>query len=116
MRLLLAGVALAAVVTGILPAGAYDRRTDPATGRQVVVAGTYHRIEPSPVGPFGAVVSVPLGFVEAAEVIAVVLFVGGAWIVLDRIGTLGRLVALRVAVFIAAFVLWMAWTVRHAAL
>jgi uncharacterized ion transporter superfamily protein YfcC len=97
--LLLAGVALCAALTWVLPAGEYDRRDDPATGRRIVVAGTYHRVDPSPVGPFAAVVAVPRGFVEAADVIAVVLFVGAAWIVVDRIGTLGRLIAALVARF-----------------
>jgi uncharacterized ion transporter superfamily protein YfcC len=97
--LLLAGVAVCAVLTWALPAGEYDRRDDPATGRRVVVAGTYHYVDPSPVGPFAAVVAVPRGFVEAADVIAVVLFVGAAWIVVDRIGTLGRLIAALVARF-----------------
>ena len=44
--LLLAAVVLAAVLTWILPAGSFDRRDDPATGRRVVVAGTYHPVEP----------------------------------------------------------------------
>src|SRR5581483_4662483 len=77
----------------------YDRRDDPATGRRVVVAGTYHRVQPAPVGPFRAVVAVPRGFVEAADVIGVVLFVGAAWIVVDRIGTLGRLIHALVSAF-----------------
>jgi len=90
--LLLGGVVLAAALTWVLPAGAYERREDPSTGRNLVVAGTYREMSPTPVGPFGAFVAVPRGFVEAAEVIAAVLLVGGAWIVLERIGTLGRLV------------------------
>ena len=97
--LLLAGVAVAAALTWILPAGVFERRDDPATGRRVVVAGTYHRVEQAPVGPFSAGVSVPRGFVAAAEVIGVVLFVGGAWVVVDRLGTLPALVALLVARF-----------------
>jgi uncharacterized ion transporter superfamily protein YfcC len=97
--LLLAGVALCAGLTWVLPPGEYDRRDDPVTGRRVVVAGTYHRVEPAPVGPFGAVVAVPRGFVEAADVIGVVLFVGAAWIVVDRIGTLGRLIGALVSAF-----------------
>ena len=36
--LLLAGVGVAAVLTWILPAGVFDRRDDPSTGRRVVVA------------------------------------------------------------------------------
>jgi uncharacterized ion transporter superfamily protein YfcC len=90
--LLLGGVMVAAALTWMLPSGEYERRADPATGRDVVVAGTYHAIAPAPVGPFRAFVAVPRGFVDAAEVIAAVLLVGGAWIVVERIGTLGRLV------------------------
>jgi uncharacterized ion transporter superfamily protein YfcC len=99
LLLLLAGVGIAAILTWTLPAGEYDRRDDPTTGRRVVVAGTYHSVAPAPVGPFGAVVAIPRGFVEAADVIAVILFVGAAWIVIDRIGTLGRLIAALVARF-----------------
>jgi uncharacterized ion transporter superfamily protein YfcC len=97
--LLVAGVAVCAALTWVLPAGEYERRDDPSTGRRVVVAGTYHRVDPAPVGPFAAVVAIPRGFVEAADVIAVVLFVGAAWVVVDRIGTLGRLISALVAAF-----------------
>ena len=97
--LLAAGVAICAALTWVLPAGEFDRRDDPDTGRRVVVAGTYHPVNPAPVGPFAAVVAIPRGFVEAADVIGVVLFVGAAWIVVDRIGTLGRLIAALVGSF-----------------
>lgn len=97
--LLIGGVGAAAILTWVLPAGQFDRREDAATGRNVVVAGTYHPVEPDPVGPFDAVVALPQGFVEAAEVIAVILFVGGAWVVIDRLGTLARLVAALVGRF-----------------
>ena len=90
--LLLLAVAVAAVLTWILPPGQYDRRDDPATHRDIVVAGTYHSVAPAPVGPFAAVVAVPRGLVEAADVIALILLAGGAWVVVDRIGALGRLV------------------------
>jgi len=93
LLLLLAGVLVAATMTWILPAGQFDRRDDPATGRRVVVAGTYHPVAAAPVGPFGATVAVARGFVAAADVIAVVLFVGGAWIVVDRLGALEAVIA-----------------------
>jgi len=97
--LLVAGVMFCAVLTWLLPAGEYDRRDDPATGRRVVVAGTFHSVEPAPVGPFAAVVAIPRGFGEAADVIGLVLFVGGAWVVVDRVGSLGRLISSLVASF-----------------
>jgi len=83
---------VAAVLTWILPAGQYDRRDDAATGRRVVVAGTYHSTPPAPVGPFAAAVAVPRGFIAGADVIVLVLLAGGAWVVVDRLGTLPAVV------------------------
>ncbi|MFP5354043.1 MAG: YfcC family protein [Gemmatimonadota bacterium] len=88
--LLLAGIIIAAVLTWILPAGEYERRDDPATGRRLVVAGTYQRVEAAPVGPLGALVAVPRGLVEGAEVIISVLLVGGAFALLEQLGALAR--------------------------
>ncbi len=86
-------IVAAAALTWVLPAGEYDRKDDPVTGRKIVVPGTYHAVARAPVGPFATVMSVPRGFGEAVDVIAVVFFVGGAWVVVDRIGTLSRIVA-----------------------
>ncbi len=90
--LLLGGVAVAAVLTWVLPAGQYDRREDPQTGRRIVQAGTYHAVPPAAVRPMAAVIAVPRGIVDGADVICVILFVGGAFALLDRTGALGRLV------------------------
>jgi uncharacterized ion transporter superfamily protein YfcC len=90
--LLLAGVGIAALLTWIVPAGRYDRRTDAESGREVVVGGTYHRVEAAPVMPMGALLSVPRGIVAGADVILTVLFVGGAFALLDATGALRRLV------------------------
>lgn len=88
--LLLVGIAIAAVLTWVLPAGEYERRDDPATGRRLVVAGTYQRVQAAPVGPLGALVAVPRGLVEGAEVIISVLLVGGAFALVEQLGALAR--------------------------
>jgi len=93
MALLLGGVLLAALLTWVLPAGAYERRIDPASSRERVVAGTYQRLESSPIGLAAAILAVPRGIENGAEVIVVILFVGGAYAMLDRTGALSRLVA-----------------------
>jgi uncharacterized ion transporter superfamily protein YfcC len=90
--LLLGGVVVAVVLTWILPAGSYQRRTDTATGRDVVIPGTYARVESTPVGPMGALLAVPRGIVSGADVMLTILFVGGAFALLDATGALGRLV------------------------
>lgn len=90
--LLLGGVMLAALLTWILPAGQYQRRVDPGSGREVVISGTYAEVEPAPVGPAQAVLAVPRGIVAGIEVILTVLFVGGVFALLESTGALGRLV------------------------
>ncbi|HKG96162.1 MAG TPA: hypothetical protein VKA84_29885, partial [Gemmatimonadaceae bacterium] len=88
LALLLACVLVAAALTWVLPAGTYERRDDPATGRRVVVAGTYHTVPAKPVGPFQALVAVPKGLADAASVVFVVFLVGAAFVVVDRTGAL----------------------------
>lgn len=83
-------ILLAAALSYILPAGEFERREDPATGRSVVVPGTFHRVTPSPVGLFDALVAIPKGLVDAADVIFLVFLVGGAFAVVDQTGTLRR--------------------------
>jgi uncharacterized ion transporter superfamily protein YfcC len=90
---------VAAALTWVLPAGQYDRQDDAATGRRIVVAGTYHAVPAAPVGLFAAVVAIARGFVTGADVIAVVIFVGAVWVLLDRLGTLPAVVGALVRLF-----------------
>jgi uncharacterized ion transporter superfamily protein YfcC len=90
---LLTGCILAAAIGSyVLPAGEYDRRTDPATNRDVVVAGTYHHVPQRPVGPFESLVAIPKGMAEAGSVIFLVFLVGGAFTVVDETGALRQAV------------------------
>src|SRR4051812_19107840 len=86
--LLLGAVALAALLTWLLPAGRFQRREDPTTQRSVVVPGTYAAVEPAPVGPFQAVTDVPKGLADAASVVFFVFLTGAAFTVVDRTGAL----------------------------
>jgi len=88
--LLLGGIVLAALLTWVLPAGEYERRDDEATGRRLVIAGTYRTVQAAPVGPLGALMAVPRGLVEGADVIVSILFVGGAFALVEQLGTLTR--------------------------
>ena len=83
-------VGLAAVASHLLPAGEYERRLDEESGQNVVVPGTYHEVEPNPVGPFEAVVALPRGIAEGISVIALVFLIGGAFTVVDETGALKR--------------------------
>jgi uncharacterized ion transporter superfamily protein YfcC len=92
LALMVACVLIAAALTWVLPAGTYERREDPATGRNVVVPGTYKRVEQQPVDPFQAFVAIPKGIADAASVIGLIFLIGGAFTVVERTGTFLRLV------------------------
>ena len=94
--LLLSCVAIAVALTWIIPAGEYQRREDPASGRMLVVPGTYARVEATPVGPMAALLAIPRGIIAGADVIVIILFVGGAFAMLEATGALARLVGLLV--------------------
>lgn len=79
---------IAAIASWIIPAGEFQRRDDEVTGRSVVVAGTYHEVEPAPVNGFKALVAIPKGAADAASVIFFVFLIGGAFAVVEKTGAL----------------------------
>jgi len=79
-------IVIATILSYLLPAGEYERRQDPATGRNVVVAGSYHSVAPNPVGPFAMLIAVPKGMADAGSVIFLIFLAGAAFSVIDRTG------------------------------
>ncbi len=74
------------ILTYIVPAGSYDRTVNEA-GRTVVVDGTYHEVEQTPVGIFGLFKAMVTGFTEVADIIFFIVF-AYAWVsVLIKNGT-----------------------------
>ncbi len=76
------------VLTWVVPAGVYERRQDPATGQEIVVDKTYHRVPRHPVDPFRAAVDIPKGLIKAANIVFFVFLAGGAFTVVDKTGAL----------------------------
>ncbi|MEE4278121.1 MAG: hypothetical protein V2I82_06615 [Halieaceae bacterium] len=90
-------VFIAAAATWLLPAGLYDRVADAASGRDVVIAGSYHRTDGSPTTVLEALTAIPRGIVGVADILAMIFLIGGALTVIDRTGALGRAVGAFVA-------------------
>ena len=97
LSLLFGCIVVAMSLTWILPAGAYDRHKDEATGRDVVTAGSYRAAEPNPISPFDALVAIPKGMADAGSVIFFVFLIGGAFTVVDKTGVLRSVVDVLVA-------------------
>ncbi|HYT73578.1 MAG TPA: hypothetical protein VEL79_02415 [Vicinamibacterales bacterium] len=92
LALLTACILAGAILSWVVPAGQYDRRDDPSTGKRIVVAGSFHHVDPQPVGPFAALLAVPHGMIDAASVIFFVFLVGGAFTVVEETGALKQAV------------------------
>lgn len=71
-------IILAAILTWVIPAGSYDRVQD-EQNYTVVVDGSFHYTEATPVGPFELFESMAQGFNEVADIIFFIIF-AYAWI------------------------------------
>jgi uncharacterized ion transporter superfamily protein YfcC len=86
--LLVGFIILAAALSYVLPAGQFARQKNEATGREVVVPGSYQRVPATPVSPLDMLVDIPKGMADAAGVIFLIFLAGGAFTVLDQTGAL----------------------------
>jgi uncharacterized ion transporter superfamily protein YfcC len=83
-------IVVAALLTWILPAGRFERIKDAPTGRTLVVPGSYKQVPRHPIGPWSALMSIPQGLIEAAEVVFFVLLGGAALTVVEATGAIGN--------------------------
>jgi uncharacterized ion transporter superfamily protein YfcC len=79
-------VVLVLVLAWVLPSGTYE--TVEKEGRRVTVPGTYQQVEKTWLGPQWLVVAPIRGFLDGALIIAFLLAIGGAFGVIQAIGTI----------------------------
>lgn len=79
---------LAAIATYIMPAGSYARYVDEDTGRTLIEAGSYERVENTPVTPFGVLQAVPEGLIAGASITFMVFVYGGAFGIINKTGAI----------------------------
>ncbi len=81
------------IATWILPAGEFDRQKNEATGRMVVVPGTYHVVESNSVGPFKGMMLIFEGMKDAAPVVFFVFISYASIALIISSGALNGLIA-----------------------
>jgi len=86
--LLFALIIVAVIGSYIIPAGEFDRATDPNSGRTVVVPGTFHRVEQNPQHPFKTFIALQKGSIDAADVVFFVFFVYASFYTVLQTGAL----------------------------
>jgi uncharacterized ion transporter superfamily protein YfcC len=90
--LLVGIIFICAIASWVLPAGEFERAPN-AAGRTVVVPGSYHTVDPSPVSLFGAVKAIYVGMVDAAGVVFFVFLAYASISILLSTGAFNGLVA-----------------------
>ena len=83
-----------AVLSWIMPAGAYDRVLDLNSGREVVDPNSFHYMERTPVTFIQFISSYTDGFTEAANMIFMTLVVGGTFGIINELGIIPAALAM----------------------
>jgi uncharacterized ion transporter superfamily protein YfcC len=86
--ILLIFISIAGISTYFIQSGSFDRVLDEATGREVVVPGSFKEIEDVNVGLGDILVSIPKGIIARADVVVLILLLGGAFFVIEKTGAL----------------------------
>ena len=76
------------VLTHLIPAGQYQRVEDPVSGKMVVVPGSYETIDVEAPGFFDLFLALEQGYVEAADIMFLIIFAYGFVYVLTKNGTM----------------------------
>lgn len=85
-------IVLAAIGTYLIPAGEFNRVTDEQTGRTLVIPGTFHRVEQTPVNFFDTFLALPQGLDEARDIVFFVLLIGSVFHIINATGTINRII------------------------
>jgi len=90
--LLITIVICCGILTWILPTGAFDRAPNEA-GRMLVVPGSYHKVDSSPVGPFEIVVALYSGITDAAGIVVFIFLAFAGISIMIQTGAFNGLIA-----------------------
>lgn len=88
--IMLGGILLAWTLTFIIPQGAFTRVEDPESGLTMVVPGSYQQISADSLGFFDLIMSIPEGIISRADLIVLVLLIGGSFYVIEKTGALAQ--------------------------
>lgn len=81
-------ILLSAILTYIIPQGQYERITNPETNQVTVVPGSYKLVDAEPVSILKTMLSIPEGIVDRADLIALILLIGGCFYIIEKTGAL----------------------------
>lgn len=88
--IIIGGILLAWALTYIIPQGSYERIEDLETDTTTVVANSYEQIQGERLSAFDMMLTIPRGIAETADVVILILLLGGCFYVIERTGALSQ--------------------------
>ncbi|PZX49652.1 YfcC family protein [Algoriphagus chordae] len=86
--ILLGFILLAGLSSYFIQSGSYDRVLDLETGREVIVPGSFHTVEDQNASIYEIILAIPEGFILGADIVVLILLLGGAFYVVEKTGAL----------------------------
>ncbi|WP_192349579.1 YfcC family protein [Algoriphagus sp. Y33] len=87
--IILLGFILLAGLSGyFIQSGSFERVLDAETGREIIVPGSFRPIEDKDASIYEVLLSIPEGFILGADIVALILLIGGAFYVVEKTGAL----------------------------
>ena len=83
-------ILLSWILTYLIPQGTYNRIADAETGQTSVVSGSYQEISAEHMNFFELLVAIPEGLASRAELIILILLLGGSFYLVEKTGALGQ--------------------------
>jgi len=86
--IMLSFILLVSLLTYFIPSGQYERITDPIHDYVTVVPGSFEIIQSESISIYDIALSIPEGIIKAAELIALIMLLGGCFYVIEKTGAL----------------------------
>ena len=84
---------LATLATYLIPAGQYEVALDAVTGKNMIIADSFHYIDPSPVGLFNMFLSIIEGMIDGGQIIFFIFIVGASLHLIVQTGAMDATIA-----------------------
>lgn len=86
--IMLGFIIFVSILTYIIPQGQYERIRDPVHNYETVVPGSFTIIKGEPLSVFQFFLAIPEGIIGAAELVVLILLLGGCFYVIEKTGAL----------------------------
>ncbi|MTI38851.1 YfcC family protein [Fulvivirga lutimaris] len=87
---IIAVILLAWILTYLVPQGEYQRITNPETGITQVVNKSYAQIDAKHLSAFDMFLAIPRGIIGRADVIVLILLLGGCFYIIEKTGAMSH--------------------------